>query len=138
MRRGREEASRWLKQAEHDLKVAEHNLKAGFYSDACFMAEQASQKALKAYLILRTGRSIHEHSIQALAKKAAAYDGRFREIVEYGMILDRYYILARYPDALAPPAVPYETYTKRDGEDAAKYAAKIVEIVKSAGRWGAP
>lgn len=135
MRKGREEASRWLRQAEHDLKVAENNLKAGFYSDACFMAEQASQKALKAYLILKTGRPVHEHSIQTLAKRSAAYDGKFEEAVEYGRILDRYYILARYPDALAPPAVPYETYTKRDGENATNYAAKIIEMVKEAEGW---
>jgi HEPN domain-containing protein len=42
---------RWLRQAEHDLEVAQKHVERGDYSDACFMAEQASQKALKGFLI---------------------------------------------------------------------------------------
>jgi len=44
---------RWLRQAEHDLKIAQSHQKNKDYSDACFMAEQASQKALKSFLIAR-------------------------------------------------------------------------------------
>lgn len=131
MKKGKQEAIRWLRQAEHDLKVAEHNMSAGFYSDVCFMSEQASQKALKAYLIHRTGRSPWgEHSIQVLARRCAEFNGKFREIARLGGILDRLYIPTRYPDALAPPAAPYEAYILEDAENALRIAKRILETVK--------
>jgi HEPN domain-containing protein len=36
MKLNKEEALRWLKQAEYNLDVAENNLKGGFYSASCF------------------------------------------------------------------------------------------------------
>jgi len=48
MKPSREAGLRWLRQAEHDLEVARRLQQHGDYSDVCFMAEQASQKALKA------------------------------------------------------------------------------------------
>jgi HEPN domain-containing protein len=130
MKKGREEGGRWLKQAEHNLRVAKNNLNAGFYSDACFMSEQASQVALKSYLISKTGREVREHSIQTLSKKSVKYDDDFKEIVEYGKILDRYYIPTRYPDALNSPAVPFETYIKKDAKEAVGFAEIIITLVK--------
>ncbi|MBI2359918.1 MAG: HEPN domain-containing protein [Deltaproteobacteria bacterium] len=53
MKPGRDAGLRWLRQAEHDLKIAKSHQRQGDYSDACFMAEQASQKALKAFLTVR-------------------------------------------------------------------------------------
>ena len=51
MKPSRETALRWLRQAEHDLRIARGHCERGDYSDSCFMAEQAAQKALKAFLI---------------------------------------------------------------------------------------
>ena len=131
MKRSEEEALRWLKQSAHNLEVAENNLKGKFYSDVCFMSEQSAQLSLKAYLILKTGRHVvWEHSIQSLAKKCVEYDEGFKEIIEYGRILDRYYIPTRYPDALTPPALPYETYIETDALEAIGFSRKIFEKVK--------
>jgi HEPN domain-containing protein len=47
------------------------------------------------------------------------------------MVLDRYYILTRYPDALAPPAVPYKSYTKKDAIQALRYAKEILQLVRN-------
>lgn len=126
----KEEALRWLEQAEHNLKVAENNLKVKFYSDACFMAEQTVQVGLKAFIIYHKKRLIWEHSIQELAKMCSQYDKSFRKFIEYGKILDRYYITTRYPNALARPAVPYETYTEKDAKEAIKFAREIIKKVK--------
>lgn len=131
MKKNKEEALRWLKQAEHNLKVAESNFNSGFFSDACFMCEQSAQVALKFYIIFKTGRPVlWEHSIQTLAKKCLQFDKEFNEIIEYGRVLDRYYIPTRYPDALTPPAIPYETYTSKDASEAIGFAKRIVETVK--------
>jgi len=132
MKKGKADALRWLRQAEHDLAVAEHNHTAGFYSDVCFMCEQASQKALKAYLIFKTGRPpLGEHSIQVLARRCAEFDKKFGELARLGGVLDRYYIPTRYPDALAPPVAPYEAYLPEDAENALHIAKRIFQLVKN-------
>jgi len=127
MKKNKEEALRWLKQAEYNFQVAENNLNANFYSASCFMSEQSAQAALKAYLIFKRSRPVlWIHSIKKLAENCLQYD----EIVEYGKILDRYYIPTRYPDALTPPAVPYEIYTERDASEAISFLRKILDTVK--------
>lgn len=129
MKKNKEEALRWLKQAEYNLQVAESNLKEGFYSASCFMSEQSAQVALKAYLIYKTGRYITMHSIKKLAEKCLEHGNEFQKIVEYGKILDRYYIPTRYPDALAPPAIPAEIYTEKDSTEALNFTKEIIEKV---------
>jgi len=59
------------------------------------------------------------------------YDRAFEKVVEYGMALDRFYILTHYPDAFAPPAVPYRSYTNEDAVYALKCAEKILQLVRS-------
>ncbi|MEW5768561.1 MAG: HEPN domain-containing protein [bacterium] len=130
MKENKVEALRWLKQAEYNLQVAENNLNAKLYSASCFMSEQSAQVALKAYLIFKTGRPVlWVHSVKKLAENCLQYHDKFKEIVECGKILDRYYIPTRYPDALAPPAVPYEIYTVKDAEEAVDFARKIIAKV---------
>lgn len=132
MKLNKQEAERWLKQAKYNLLVAENNLNAGFFSASCFMSEQAAQAALKAYLIFKTGRYVvWMHSIQKLAEKGVEFDDEFKKFIEYGRILDRYYIPTRYPDALAPPSVPYEVYTKEDASNALALSKEILNKVKN-------
>ena len=126
----KEDALRWLEQAEHNLEVAKINLNSSFYSDACFMAEQSAQVALKAFIIYHKRRYVWEHSIQELARMCSRYEEDFENFVEGGMILDRYYIPTRYPDALARPAVPYRSYLSKDAQEAINIVTKIVERVK--------
>jgi HEPN domain-containing protein len=64
MKPSRDAAQRWLRQAEHDLRIARGHHERADYSDACFMAEQAAQKALKAFLIWKGQRSVPLHSVQ--------------------------------------------------------------------------
>ncbi len=129
MKPGREAALRWLRQAEHDLSVARRHQQAGDYSDACFMAEQASQKALKAFLTAQGHRSIYIHSVAQLAEESSQLDQDFVAHIGPGRILDQYYIPTRYPDALAPPAVPFESYTQEQGEKAVAAANAMLSLV---------
>lgn len=130
MQLNKEEALRWFAQAEHNLEVAENNLKSNYYSDACFMAEQTAQIALKAFIIYHKKRLIWEHSVQELARICSQYDKEFEKFIEYGLILDRYYIPTRYPDALARPAIPFKTYIEKDAKEALSFAKTIVETVR--------
>jgi len=131
MKLDRVEALRWLDQAEHNLEVAKNNFNASFYSDACFMAEQCAQVTLKAFIIYHKRRYIWEHSVQELARISSQYDKDFGKVIDYGKILDRYYIPTRYADALARPAVPYKSYTEKDAVKAIGFAEEIIDLVKN-------
>ncbi|MBI4332507.1 MAG: HEPN domain-containing protein [Chloroflexi bacterium] len=58
------------------------------------------------------------------------FDQKFQEAFDCGRILDRYYIPTRYHDALAPPAVPFETYTREDAREAVNKAREIIALVR--------
>ena len=123
-----ETATRWLRQAEHDLTIAQNHCKQGNHSDACFMAEQASQKALKAFLIAQGQRSVPIHSVAQLAERCAGFHSDFKKLIAPGRVLDQYYIPTRYPDALAPPAVPFESYTEEQSQKAVNAAEAIYSL----------
>ncbi len=129
MKPGREAGLRWVRQAEHDLGVARRLQEHGDYSDACFMAEQASQKALKGFLLAQGERSVPVHSVAQLAERCARIDPNFKEHIASGRLLDQYYIPTRYPDALPPPAIPFESYTLEQGEKAVAAAEGNVSLV---------
>ena len=44
------EGWRWLEQAQEDLHWAQHLARQGAYHLACFLAQQVTEKALKAFL----------------------------------------------------------------------------------------
>jgi len=44
----KQESKRWLSQAEHDLATVSDLIEKERYSWACFVAEQAAEKAVKA------------------------------------------------------------------------------------------
>ena len=129
MKPGRDAAQRWLRQAEHDLRIACGHQGRADYSDACFMAEQAAQKALKAFLMWQGQRSIPLHSVAQLAERCAQFDPDFAAHIPAGRILDQYYIPTRYPDALAPPAVQFESYTQEQGTRAVTAVQALLALV---------
>ena len=127
-----EELNRWIKQAGHDLEAAQIDFKNKFFADACYSAEQAAQKALKGYLYFKGSPLVWKHSVKELASECVGYDNAFSEFLETGKILDQYYIPTRYPDVLAPPAVPFESYTENQALEAIELAGKILDKVVSA------
>ena len=129
MKRPLEMAQRWFRQAEHDLEMA-RRLEEESAADACYFAEQAAQKGLKAFLYRRGSWVQPEHSIRLLAEKCEQEDGSFQSGAERWKVLDQYYIPTRYPDALADPAVPFESYSVEQAKDAIALASEILELVR--------
>ncbi len=105
------EAKRWLRQAENDLEFARLGLREGFFSQACFLAQQSAEKAVKAIAYGLGERTVLGHSILVLADR---YKNRVPELDalrgEAG-ILDQYYIPTRYPNGL-PGGVPFMAFGK--------------------------
>lgn len=124
-----EEAQRWFEQARWDVSAARRVREAELYSLACFVSQQAAEKALKAYLFCQGLEVIREHSVGRLAKRAAAYDPEFAEVKVWAALLDKYYIPTRYPNGLASGGIPAEAYDDHDAARAVELAEKLVGVV---------
>ena len=131
MKKPLETAQRWLAQAEHSLGVTRVLVDNGLWPEVCFHAEQTAQLALKAYLFFEGRRFVNVHSVRTLAEECSNHDSEFAPLMDYGMILDRYYLSTRYPDALPDPAIPFESFSAVDARQALEFATKIVDTVRA-------
>jgi len=125
------EGKRWLEQASRDLQAAEAIHKGRLWWIACFQAQQAAEKAVKAFLYATGERAVLGHSVAELVKQAAAKNPQFHEFSSAGSRLDRFYIPTRYPNSL-PGGIPAETYTAEDAEQALQLASAILTFVRTA------
>lgn len=122
-----EEAGRWLAQGRADLADAEYNREGGRHNVACFLAHQAAEKALKAFLFLDPEDEPWGHSIRNLCVQAAARDAEFGALERRVAPLDQYYIPTRYPNGL-PGGIPSEAFIREDADRAIRLAAEVVEV----------
>lgn len=115
----------WTVKARHDLEDARRLLKDGGYADTiCFLAQQAAEKYLKAYLVFKGVNPFKTHHLEKLARDCARFEKRFEEFLDDCLRLSRYYIETRYP-----PVVPIE-YTKAEAKKAIEIAEAIIEFVE--------
>lgn len=120
---------RWLNQAQQDLNDAKFNLSGQRYNVACFLAQQAAEKALKSYLLRKGAEDVWGHSIKELCGDAMEFDEQFTQISKIAAALDKYYIPTRYPDAL-PGGIPSEAFDEDDAHRAISLAQKIIDFIK--------
>lgn len=125
-----EEARRWLAQAEHDLDDARFNAGGARHNVAAFLAEQAAEKALKAFLYAQGLREVRGHSVLQLGQQTAAFDAALAQVAETAAPLDQYYVPTRYPNGLAPGGVPSLAYTEQDSDRAIGLADQVLAAVR--------
>lgn len=99
-----------MTQARRDLDHARSDLKGEYFEWACFSAQQAAVKALKAVFQQR-GAVAWGHSAADLLQELAQHDEEAVELIDRALELDKSYILARYPDA-HPSGYPGGRYTR--------------------------
>ena len=116
----------WLLQSESDLRSVADLIKNGHYSQACFNAQQAAEKALKALAFFRGADLVKSHSLSTIAKDLKING----ELTTFSMKLDIYYLTARYPDALPESAVPAENFDQTMATEAQNMAEKFLSRVK--------
>lgn len=131
----RDEAERWLRQAESDLAFAALGAREGFPAQACFTSQQAAEKAVKAVLYLSGARFVPGHSVVELLDRAAAAvadtdAAPLRRLQDSARQLDQYYIPTRYPNGL-PGGIPAEVFTDAQAEDAVGRARSFVEAARA-------
>lgn len=98
-------AKDWLRLANTDLIGAKALLEMGerFYSLSTFHAQQAAEKALKAYLVFQSIRVPKTHDIGDLVALIELRDKGFSELLKPCLELTDYAVAYRYPDAQKQP-----------------------------------
>ncbi|GAA6754876.1 MAG: HEPN domain-containing protein [Thermus sp.] len=119
-------AKDWLLQAEKDLEMAEIARQAGRHEWACFAAQQAAEKAVKA-LHLHLGQEAWGHVVARLLRELPLPVPE--ELVERARYLDGLYIPTRYPDAF-PEGPSAEHYGPLQSEEALNHAHAILAFVR--------
>jgi len=122
------EARRWTDEAESDIVAAEWLASGRFYSKACFLSQQAAEKALKGYLISKGVRDTVGHSTDYLLQRCMRFDKTLKEFGRSCKRLDRHYIPTRYPDGL-PEGTPHENYAEEDASEAIEMAKRVAKAV---------
>lgn len=122
------DANRWFLQARDDLEAAEALVNVGKNAQAAFLAQQAGEKAIKAFWI-RLDLDPWGHSLARLIKDLPPNEeAQLKNLLDAALALDKLYIPTRYPDALAE-LTPAEAYTRAEAEVAVGQARTILEAV---------
>ena len=123
------EGARWFRQAERDLADAAFNREGQRYNVACFLSQQAAEKAVKAYLYRRGAEDVWGNSLIDLCEDAKIFEMFFDTIKADARQLDKYYDITRYPGYL-PSGIPAEAFDDVDAERAMELAGIVVDFVR--------
>lgn len=92
---------KWLDKALCDLQCARILLTwQGDPANVAFHCQQAIEKALKGYLLYKTGRHFDGHNLTYLCRQAVLLDPAFTEYLDESAALNNLYIETRYPTDL--------------------------------------
>ena len=119
----RHRASLWLRQAQDDLRAARLLQEGGQAAQACFLAQQVGEKAIKA-LLAADDRDLRSHSLKALLQELdQAHAQRWQR---QARVLDKLYAPTRYPDALGDE-LPADVFGPEDGASALRAAEELLD-----------
>jgi HEPN domain-containing protein len=125
------EAHRWFQQAFYDLRATRWNIRGGFYDTACFLAQQAGEKALKSLLYYQGARrtALLTHSLVEMVREAGKKTTQAKDLLDQARELDLHYIPSRYPNGI-PSGYPHQFYSKKVADLAFAAAEKIFSTVQ--------
>lgn len=118
----------WFRQAERDLAHARHAAEKAEYEWACFAAQQAAEKALKA-LFQALGGEGYGHSLTRLLDALPSEYRADEALAERARQLDKLYIPTRYPNGFDQGA-PMDYFTVNDARRAIEDAEAILAFVR--------
>lgn len=119
----------WLEQAKRDLENAHWEKQGGFYEWACFVSQQAAERAVKA-VYQRLGGEAWGHSVANLLVGLREKLEVHEELLKYAKGLDRFYIPTRYPNGWHTGS-PKDYYTEEDAEHALRYGEQIIRFCEN-------
>jgi HEPN domain-containing protein len=113
----------WLVKARNDLLVADRAVvPPPVLSIAAFLAQQAAEKILKAYLTWCDQSFRRTHELETLLRQCMAIDPEFAELSEAAKALAPYAVGPRYPGPASEP-------TQEQAEAALRFAREIMAFV---------
>lgn len=130
-RPSKEEALRWFTQAKDEFIDADELRKRERFYLALFLFQQATEKALKAYLYqeVKSIEIFYTHSINDLLNMAFEINSEFRNVAS-SKKLDQYYIPTRYPNGL-PGGIPSRYFDDpKEAEEAMMLAKSVIDLVE--------
>ena len=122
----------WLAQAANDAEHARYSKEGDFYAQACYAAQQAVEKALKALLLHAGGEAGRTHSVVGLRRNleqvGIAIPDEIMSLAD-AQDLTRVNIETRYPlgDAEDPP---YELFGAEQAERLVTIAERVLSMTK--------
>lgn len=126
MKRPKAEAERWLAQAQSDLSFTALGAREGYHAQACFMAQQTAEKAVKALHYLTGARLVFGHSVVELLEALTSRYPVLIELRDGARQLDQYYVPTRYPNGL-PGGVPADVFSREQAERSVELARSFVQ-----------
>src|SRR5438046_10761167 len=117
----------WLSQALRDIEQAQDSQRAERHEWACFAAQQAAEKAVKA-LHLHLGQEAWGHVVARLLRELPVDVSD--ELVDRARVLDNFYVPARYPNS-HPEGAPFEHYGPIQTREAIDHAGQIIAFVRA-------
>ena len=123
-----ERAEDWYAQAERDLEHAELSRAAGHHEWACFAAQQAAEKALKA-MHQRLGQEAWGHVVRTLLEDLPAERRPDIDLIDRARVLDSFYIPTRYANG-HPAGAPRDHYGDLQSREAIDHARAILAFAR--------
>ena len=124
------EAVRWMSAAAEDPAYARHAAAGGFHAPACFHAQRAAEKAVKAIHYRRGARAVLGHSVRALMESLEPREGALGPLIEAARDLDLFYLPTRYPNGLEA-GTPGEAFSAAQSTRAIDLSDGIVEAARA-------
>jgi len=114
-----------MAQAKRDLEHAAKDVVDAYYEHACFEAQQAAEKAVKA-VFHRHHADAWGHRVAVLLQALSAFTQAPDDaLVDDAKILDQLYVPTRYPNGFESGA-PKDFFTREQADDAVRRAERII------------
>lgn len=122
-------ADAWMRQAQNDLAAARCNAAQEFHAQACYLASQAAEKALKALLVATGTTPPYSHSLERLVDLLRDQGLQTEELETLHLKpLTRMNTQTRYPQG---DEAPVDLFDANDSTMATCTAEVVVAIASS-------
>ena len=124
------EAKEWIERAELDLRLAERALQIPpvLAGGAAYHAQQAAEKALKAFLAAHDQPFPLTHNLNVLLPLCVALDAGFRQFSTAASSLTPYATQFRYPGGPIEPAVWDAEQGLRDATELVGFVRRVLNL----------
>lgn len=121
------DVNKWRQRAMQDLRTIANNLKDDpefLAAVNCYLAQQAVEKLLKAYLLAKQEGLLKTHDLLFLLKKCSELNEHFMELYNAVELLNVYAIEGRYPGDF------FDVITAVQAKEAYEAALKVKEFME--------